>query len=37
MYIFPVSGYGWGMKETFQYHQQWEELMLKWLKGINMF
>ena len=36
MYIFPVGGHGWGMKETFTYHQQWQELMVLWLKGINI-
>ena len=36
MYIFPVGGHGWGMKETFQYHQQWKELMILWLKGNNI-
>ncbi|MEI6680065.1 MAG: alpha/beta hydrolase [Mariniphaga sp.] len=36
MYIFPVGGHGWGMKESFIYHQQWMELMVLWLKGINI-
>ncbi len=36
MYIFPVGGHGWGMKENFLYHQQWKELMMLWLKGINI-
>ena len=36
MYIFPVGGHGWGMKPTFLYHEQWKELMILWLKGINI-
>ena len=37
MYIFPNGGHGWGMKATYAYHEKWKELMLTWLKGINMY
>ena len=36
MYIFPVGGHGWGMNANFRYHAQWKELMIQWLKGINI-
>jgi acetyl esterase/lipase len=32
MYIFPVGGHGWGLREDFVYHRQVLELMGAWLK-----
>jgi len=34
MYIFPVGGHGWGMREDFVYHRQVVELMAAWLKEL---
>lgn len=36
MYIFPVGGHGWGIKEKYTYFNQWKELMILWLKGNNI-
>lgn len=31
MHIFPGGGHGWGCRETFAYHNEWQELMWRWL------
>ncbi|MFR9165829.1 MAG: alpha/beta hydrolase [Dysgonomonas sp.] len=31
MYIFPVGGHGWGMRDTFKYHNQMLDLLKNWL------
>lgn len=34
MYVFPEGGHGWGMNSSFLYHEEWKDLLLKWLKEI---
>ncbi|MBQ8424290.1 MAG: alpha/beta hydrolase [Coprobacter sp.] len=35
MHIFPGGGHGWGCRETFAYHNEWQELMWRWLFDMN--
>lgn len=35
MYIFPEGGHGWGMRESFKYHEQMLTLLEMWLNDIN--
>ncbi|MCD7963337.1 MAG: alpha/beta hydrolase [Rikenellaceae bacterium] len=32
LYIFPVGGHGWGFNENFRYHEEWKNLLLKWMQ-----
>ncbi|MCC8089049.1 MAG: alpha/beta hydrolase [Rikenellaceae bacterium] len=32
LYIFPVGGHGWGFNENFRYHNEWKNLLIKWLE-----
>lgn len=34
MYIFPVGGHGWGMRESFKYHNEMLSLLKSWLDSI---
>lgn len=34
LYIFPEGGHGWGLNDSFKYHQQVTELLAAWLKDI---
>ncbi len=31
LYIFPQGGHGWGFNPHFRYHENWKDLLLKWL------
>ena len=33
-YIFDKGGHGWGMRNNFEYHNQWTNLFANWLKKI---
>ncbi len=32
MYIFPKGGHGWGMRQNFEFSEEWRRLMLNWLR-----
>lgn len=32
MYIFPNGGHGWGFRNSYKYHEEWKNLLLKWLR-----
>ena len=34
LYIFDKGGHGWGMRNNFEYHNQWTNLLANWLKKI---
>jgi acetyl esterase/lipase len=36
LYVFPTGGHGWGTNPTFEYHDQWKELLVKWLENTNI-
>lgn len=35
MYIFPEGGHGWGMRDSFKYHEQMLTLLEMWLNDVN--
>lgn len=35
LYIFPEGGHGWGMRDTFRYHEEMVGLLEKWLTETN--
>lgn len=35
MYIFPKGGHGWGCSETFKYREEWQMLLMHWLRDLN--
>ncbi|MGL4992942.1 MAG: alpha/beta hydrolase [Bacteroidales bacterium] len=35
LYIFPQGGHGWGFRESFEYHNQVKDLILKWINKLN--
>jgi acetyl esterase/lipase len=35
MYIFPVGGHGWGMKDTFKYKNEMRTLLKQWLDALK--
>lgn len=35
IHIFPSGGHGWGMREDFNYREQWQALVLDWLHRLN--
>lgn len=35
LYVFPKGGHGWGMRTSFEYHNDMLTLLSKWLKGIK--
>lgn len=36
MYIFPVGGHGWGMRNNFEYHREMLSLLGSWLKRLSL-
>lgn len=36
MYIFPSGGHGWGMRNTFEYHDEMLSLLGSWLKTLSL-
>lgn len=35
MHIYPTGGHGWGIKQDFKYHEQWQQAVLDWLRDLN--
>ena len=35
MHIYPTGGHGWGIRDHFEYKEQWQQAMLDWLKKLN--
>lgn len=36
MYIFPTGGHGWGMKTSFEYHNEMLTLLSMWLRNLSI-
>lgn len=34
MHIYPSGGHGWGMKESFEYKDEWRHALAEWLKRL---
>ena len=35
MHIYPTGGHGWGIRDHFEYKEQWQQATLDWLKKLN--
>ena len=35
MHIYPTGGHGWGIRDHFEYKEQWQQATLDWLKELN--
>lgn len=35
MVIFPTGGHGWGFNDWFEYKAEWQNMLLRWLKGLE--
>ena len=35
LHIYPSGGHGWGIRDHFEYKEQWQQAMLDWLKKLN--
>lgn len=35
IYVFPTGNHGWGVKNSFEYEQEWKDLLSIWLKKIR--
>ena len=34
LHIYPAGGHGWGMRESFPWHDQWQASVLEWIGGL---